>query len=110
MRCRISTRMSSALMPNTASSRSIDPDFLALAGGAVRAVRDRDAVSGAPAAEIPSFHGAGKALADRDARDIDLLADDEMVGGNFRADRKQIVRADAEFAQHGFHRHLRFRE
>src|SRR5262245_118649 len=38
--------------------------ILTAAGRAVRAVRDRDAVSGAQAAEIPAFHRTGEALAD----------------------------------------------
>ena len=72
--------------------------ILALAGRAVRAVRDRDAVRGAQAAEVPALHGAGEAFTDADAGDVNLLAGDEVLSGNHRADRQQIVFADAEFA------------
>src|ERR1700761_8596998 len=70
---------------------------LAAAGRTDRTVRDRDAVGGAQAAEIPALHAAGKALADRGAGDVDELADDEMVGLNLGADRNQPVFAHAEF-------------
>src|SRR3977135_1118398 len=41
--------------------------ILASAGGADRAVRDRHAVGGAQAGEMPALHAAGKALAGRGA-------------------------------------------
>src|SRR4030088_1591775 len=62
-----------------------------------RAVRARDAVGGAQAAEIPALHAAGKTLADGGAGDVDELADHEMIGLNFGADRDQRVFRDAEF-------------
>jgi hypothetical protein len=37
-----------------------------------------------------------EALADRGARDIDELADDEMIGGDLRAHVDQVVGADPE--------------
>src|SRR5438876_2959281 len=70
---------------------------LPAAGRTDRTVRDRHAVGGAQAAEIPALHAAGKALADRGAGDIDKLADHEMVGLDFGADRDQRVFRDAEF-------------
>src|ERR1700736_475652 len=69
---------------------------LTAAGRTDRAVRDRDAVGGAQAAEVPALHAAGKALADRGAGDVDELADDEMVRLDFGADRDQRVLAHAE--------------
>src|ERR1700759_3697582 len=71
--------------------------ILTAAGRTDRAVRDRHAVGGAQAAEIPALHAAGKALADRSAGDVDELADDEMVSLDFGADRDQRIFADAEF-------------
>src|SRR5437660_5935203 len=60
-------------------------------------MRDRHTVGGAQATEIPALHAAGKALADRGAGDVDELADDEMVGLDFGADRDQRVLRHAEF-------------
>ena len=71
--------------------------ILTAAGRTDRTVRDRHAVRGAQAAEIPALHAAGKALADRGAGDVDELADHEMVRGDLGADRDQRVIADAEF-------------
>ena len=70
--------------------------ILALAGRAERAVRQRDAVGGAKAAEAPALHAAGKALALGDALDVDQLAGDIMVGGELGADVEQGVLGDAE--------------
>src|SRR5260221_4103086 len=69
---------------------------LTAAGRTDRTVRDRHAVGGAQAAEIPALHAAGKALADRGAGDIDKLADHEMVGLDFSPHRNQRVLRDAE--------------
>src|SRR5689334_5225508 len=55
--------------------------ILALTGRTVRAVRDRDAVGGAQAAEIPALHDTGEALADSVRRHVDELASLEVVGG-----------------------------
>jgi hypothetical protein len=73
--------------------------ILTLAGGAVRAVRNGDAVRGAQTAEVPALHGAGEALADGDAGDVDLLAGNKMVGAEFGADRQEVVFGNAEFAR-----------
>ena len=70
--------------------------ILALAGRAVRTVRDRDAVGGAQALEAPALHRAGEALALGDALDVDQLAGDEMVGGKLRAHVEQAVFVHAE--------------
>src|SRR5262249_1939515 len=63
--------------------------ILAAAGRAMRAVRDRHPLCGAQAVEIPTLHGARKALADGGAGDVDELPDNKMVGGDFSADRDQ---------------------
>src|SRR5438477_6844158 len=65
--------------------------ILTSTGRTDRTMRHRDAVGGAQAAEIPALHAAGKALADRRAGDVDELADDEMIGLDFGADRDQRV-------------------
>src|SRR5260221_13569889 len=70
--------------------------ILTAAGRTDRTVRDRHAVGGAQAAEIPALHAACKALADRGAGDIDKLADHEMVGLDFSPHRNQRVLRDAE--------------
>src|SRR5262245_55321522 len=71
--------------------------ILAAAGRSVRAVRDRHAVRGAQSAEVPSLHRPGKALADRGAGDVDILADDEVVGRDLGADRDQGILGHTEF-------------
>src|SRR6201998_1037701 len=71
--------------------------ILTSAGRTDRTMRYRHTVGGAKAAEIPPLHAAGKALADRRAGDIDELADNEMIGLNFSADRDQRVFRHAEF-------------
>src|SRR5215472_2045668 len=53
--------------------------ILAAARTTQRAVRDRHAVARFETAEVPALHGAGEAAADGDARDVDLLAGNEMV-------------------------------
>src|SRR6185437_6113110 len=70
---------------------------LPAAGRTDRAVRDRHAVGGPQTAEIPALHAAGKTLADRGAGHVYELANHEMVGLDFRADRNQRVLGDAEF-------------
>src|SRR5436190_24119595 len=69
---------------------------LTAAGRADRTMRDRHAVAGAQAGEIPALHAAGKALADGDAANVDELAGNEVVGGDLGADRDQILLVDAE--------------
>ena len=65
--------------------------ILAIAGRAVAAVGDRHAVGRPQAAEVVPLHRAGEALADRGAGDVDVLAGDEMVGGDLGADLEQGV-------------------
>src|SRR5438132_13995717 len=65
--------------------------ILTSAGRPDRTMRNRDAVGGAQAAEIPALHAAGKTLTDRSAGDVDELADDEMIGLDFGTDRDQRV-------------------
>src|SRR3984957_10296737 len=71
--------------------------ILPAAGRTDRAMRDRDTVGGAQAAEIPPLDAARKTLTHRRAGDVDKLADHEMVGLNFGADRDQRVFRNAEF-------------
>src|SRR6185312_5566797 len=52
---------------------------LPAAGRADRAMRNRNTVRGAQAAEIPPLHAAGIALTDRDAADINELTGHEMI-------------------------------
>src|SRR5260370_38821682 len=73
------------------------PGIRPAAGRTDRTVRHRDTVGGAKAAEIPALHAAGKTLTDGSAGDIDELADHEMVGLDFGANRDQRVLRDAEF-------------
>src|SRR3984885_5562657 len=69
---------------------------LPTAGRTDRPMRNRNTVGGAQAAEIPALDAARKALAHRGAGDIDELADHEMIGLNFSADRDQRVLRHAE--------------
>src|SRR5690606_33305648 len=84
--------------------------ILTLARRTMRTVRNRDAVRGAQTAEIPALHRAGETLTDRNARDVDLLADNKMVGANFGADRQKVVLGDAELAHDRFRLYFRARE
>src|SRR5665647_325623 len=72
---------------------------LPAAGAADRAVRDRHTVRGAQARKIPALHAAGKALADRDAADVDELPNNEVVGGDLGAERDQRVLGHPELGQ-----------
>src|SRR6185295_12301468 len=69
------------------------------AGRADRAMRDRDTMRGAQSAEIPAFHAAGEALADRSPGHVDKLADHEMVGGDLGTDRNQLALRHAELGE-----------
>jgi hypothetical protein len=73
--------------------------LLAVAGRAVAAVRDRDAVTGPQAGEVVPFHGPRKALADAGADHVHELAGDEMRGGQLGADIQHRVAADPELGQ-----------
>src|SRR5262247_2977458 len=79
---------------------------LAAAGRPMRAMRDRHAVRGAQAAEIPALHRPRKTLADRCAGHVDILADHEMVGRDLGADRDQRIVADAELGDLALGLHL----
>src|SRR5208282_1554716 len=73
--------------------------ILTAAGRADRAMRDGHAMARPQAAEVPAFHTAGPALASRDPGDIDILADDEVVGRDLGAHWDQRVVVDAEFGE-----------
>ena len=73
--------------------------ILAVAGRALFAVAHRDAVGGPQAPEPMAFYDPGKPLADGRPGDIDILAADEMVGRELRADLDQRVGADPELGQ-----------
>ncbi len=51
---------------------------------------------GAATGEVPALHDALEALADAGTRDIDELADDEMIRRDLRADIDHVVGADTE--------------
>src|SRR6185312_2755430 len=70
--------------------------ILAVAGRAVRAVGDGNAVGRAKTAEAPALHRSRKALALRDASDVDHLTGDEMLRADARPDVEQSVLVDAE--------------
>src|SRR5258708_31624257 len=73
--------------------------ILAAAGRAMRTMRDRHAVGGAQTAEVPALHRAGETLADRHTRDIDILSNGEVVGGDLRSDRNHLVLFDPELGE-----------
>ena len=56
-------------------------------------------MGGAQAAEVPPLHRPGEPLAERHAGHVDELADQEMIGGDFRPDRNQLVLGDAELGE-----------
>ena len=58
-------------------------------------------MGGAQAAEVPTLHGAGEALALSDPGNVDQLAGDEVVRADQRADIEQPVFIDAEFGNLG---------
>src|SRR5215510_7581737 len=73
--------------------------ILTAAGATDRAVRNRHTVRGTQASEIPALHTAGKALADGDAADVDELSGNEVIGGDFCADRNNGIFSYAEFGE-----------
>src|SRR5579871_113357 len=73
--------------------------ILAIAGRTQRAVGYRDPVRRAQAAEVPALDAALEALADRDARHVDRLAGDEMVGRDLGAHRQEVLLRDAELGE-----------
>ena len=84
--------------------------ILALASRTECTVADRNAVGGAHAAETPTLHAAGKALALRMPGNIDQLTRHEVRGSNRRADFEHGIIGNAEFADAGLQRHLRLGE
>src|SRR6266850_6461225 len=70
--------------------------ILAVAGRAVAAMRDRHAVAGFEAVEVPAHHRAGEAAADRGADDVDELAGHEVARHQLGADLEHGVLGDAE--------------
>src|SRR6202020_510666 len=73
--------------------------ILAATGRAMRTMRDRHAVGGAQTAKVPALHRAGETLADRHTRDIDILSNSEVVGGDPRSARDHFVLFDAELGE-----------
>src|ERR1700722_3705202 len=73
--------------------------ILAATGRAMRTMRNRHTVGGTQATEVPALHRAGETLADRHARDVDILPDGEVVGGNLRSDRNHFVLSHAELGE-----------
>src|ERR1700745_2382842 len=71
-------------------------------GRTMRAVRNRNAVACTQAGEIPPLHRASPAFARRRTRDVDKLADDEMISGDFGPDRNQCVFIHSEFGKLAF--------
>src|SRR3546814_18113190 len=80
--------------------------ILALTGRTERAVRDRNAVGGAHAAEAPALHAAGETLALRYALDVDHLAGDIMAGGDFSSDVEERALGDTELGHAPLRLHL----
>src|SRR4029077_13274579 len=66
------------------------------AGRTDRAVRDRHAVRGTQAMEVPPLHAAGKTLADRGTGHINELADHEMVRRDLGPNRNERVLGHTE--------------
>src|SRR4029077_17641140 len=75
------------------------PRILPLPVRTEAAMRHRDAVRRAQAAEIVPLHAAGKPFADTGAGDVDMLAGEKMRRGNLRSDVDQRILGDAEFGQ-----------
>src|SRR5579884_2256846 len=73
--------------------------ILAAAGRTVRTMRNRHAVAGAQTGKIPALHGPGPALAGGGARDVHILSDHEVIGGDLGADWDQRIRIDAELGE-----------
>jgi hypothetical protein len=67
-------------------------------------------VRGFETAEIPALHRAGETAADGDARDVDLLAGNEVVRLKHIAHIEQVRCIDAEFHELLLRLDFRFRE
>src|SRR5580704_11646304 len=62
-------------------------------------MRDRHAVSGAQAAEVPTLHAARPALAGRSARHVDKLTNNEMIRRDLYTNRNEIGLIDPKFSE-----------
>src|SRR5262249_55336803 len=84
--------------------------ILALAGGAVAAMRNGDAVARAQAAEIVAAGGARESAALGGADDIDELSRHEMFGRELGAHLDEPVLGDAELGELALRLELRLGE
>ncbi len=73
--------------------------ILTLTGRTVAAMRDRYAMARAQSSEIMPLHGAGKALADGDADNVDMLTGEKMGGGDLRTDRQHSILGNAKLGE-----------
>src|SRR5512132_3383464 len=62
-------------------------------------MRDRHPMTRPQPAEIVSFHGSGKALANAGSNDIDKLAGEKMRRSDLGTDLQQAVPGDAELGE-----------
>ncbi|KAK0338509.1 hypothetical protein LTR94_038370, partial [Friedmanniomyces endolithicus] len=76
----------------------------------MRTVRDRDAVGGAKAAEVPALHSARETLTDGFTLDVHLLADQEVLSRQLSPHVQQTVRINAELGDIGLGFNLGLRE
>lgn len=76
--------------------------ILTLTGRAVRAVGNGVTVGSTMTAEVMTLHDTGKTFTDRSTRHIDLLAGDEMFGGDFNADFEEVIRETRNSASFAF--------
>jgi len=83
---------------------------LTLTGGTERTVGYGHTVRGTQTAETPALHTALGAFAEGDARDVNKLANNEVVSGEFSADFQQVLFVNAEFSELDLRLNLRFRE
>src|SRR5436309_2173550 len=73
--------------------------ILTAAGGAVRTVRNGNAMRSAQPSEIPALHRPGKAFADRNSGRVHELTGDEMISREFGADRNKVSLVDPELSE-----------
>jgi hypothetical protein len=76
--------------------------ILTAASRTMRAMRNGNAMAGAKSSEVPAFHWPGPAFAGGCTGNVDILADHEMIGGNFGPDRDQRVLVYPEFGELAF--------
>src|SRR5206468_9823061 len=72
---------------------------LTLTGRAMAAMLDRYAMARAQSSMMMPLYGAGEALADRDADNVDMLTGEKMGGSDFRADRQQSILGNAKLGE-----------